>query len=329
MARQRNPIPSYLPHTQTGRARAVWTDQTGRRRFQMLPGSYDSPESRTAFAALLLEQQSTPHRINEKACDKLTLAELLLAYFEHADRHYRDLDGIATSEIYEVKIVIRSLRELYASTPVTAFGPLCVKAARQKWVNEGRSRTECNRRVSLIKRIFKWAVSEELAPPSVYQAVASVSGLQKGRTTARETAPIGPVDDAVVEATIPFLNRHVRGLVELQRLTGCRPGEASVLKRRDIDTGGTVWLFRPRAEALGIPLPIPGSDSLPWRRGNSQATSRAASARFRLLFLHSNHPVAESLAAGWRSSSVIRRLFWCSAASRSDRSPSGSAIRAR
>jgi integrase len=245
MARQRNPIPSYLPHTQTGRARAVWTDQTGRRRFQMLPGSYDSPESRTAFAALLLEQQSAPHRVNENAGDRLTLAELLLAYFEHADRHYRDPDGIATSEIYEVKIVIRSLRELYASTPVAAFGPLCVKAARQKWVNEGRSRTECNRRVSLIKRILKWAVSEELAPPSVYQAVASVSGLQKGRTTARETAPIGPVDDAVVEATIPFLNRHVRGLVELQRLTGCRPGEACVLKRRDIDTGGIVWLFRP------------------------------------------------------------------------------------
>ena len=31
-----------------------------------------------------------------------------------------------------------------------------------------------------------------------------------------------PVDDAVVEATLPFLGRHARGLVEFQRLTGCR-----------------------------------------------------------------------------------------------------------
>jgi integrase len=211
----------------------------------MLPGAYDSPESRSAFAALLLEQQAAPHAVDVPARGAVSLAELLLAYFEHADRHYRGPDGRPTSEIYEVKIVLRALRELYADTPVAAFGPLCVKAARQRWVNEGRSRTECNRRVMIIKRIFKWAVSEELAAPAVYQAVASVTGLQRGRTTARETAPIGPVDDAVVDATLPFLNRHVRGLVEFQRLTGCRPGEACAVRRCDIDTGGALWLYQP------------------------------------------------------------------------------------
>jgi integrase len=44
---------------------------------------------------------------------------------------------------------------------------------------------------------------------------------------------------------LPFLNRHVRGLVEFQRLTGCRPGEASSVRRVDVDTGGAVWLYRP------------------------------------------------------------------------------------
>jgi integrase len=245
MPRKRSPIPSYLFHNQTGRARAVWIEQTGRRRYQILPGAFNSPESRAAFAALLLEKQAAPHRVDNPAGGGITLAELLLAYFEYADRHYRGPDGEPTSEIFEVRVVIRALRELYADKPVAEFGPLCVKAARQRWVNEGRSRTECNRRVALIKRIFKWAVSEELASPTVYQAVASVAGLQKGRTTARETDPIGPVDDAVVDATLPFLNRHVRGLVEFQRLTGCRPGEACVARRCDIDTGGPLWLYRP------------------------------------------------------------------------------------
>ena len=44
---------------------------------------------------------------------------------------------------------------------------------------------------------------------------------------------------------LPFLNRHVRGLVEFQRLTGCRPGEACQARRSDIDTSGPVWFFRP------------------------------------------------------------------------------------
>jgi len=101
-----------------------------------------------------------------------------IAYFEHRDWFLARLGaelarlearanavGKPTSEVYEVKLVVRALRELYADTSVVEFGPLCVKAARQWWVSEGRSRTECNRRVALIKRIFKWAVSEELAPP--------------------------------------------------------------------------------------------------------------------------------------------------------------------
>jgi integrase len=245
MPRSRKAIPSYLPHKQSGRARAVWTDPTGTRRFRLLPGPLDSPESRAAFAALLLELDAAPHHVPAADPGGLTLAELLLAYLEHAERHYRTPDGKPTSEVYEVKIVVRALRELYADTPVAEFGPLCVKAARQKWVNEGRSRSECNRRVALIKRIFKWAVAEELAPPAVYQAVAAVAGLQKGRTAAHETKPVRPVDDAVVDATLPYLGRHVRGLVQFQRLTGCRPGEACAVRRCDLDIGGPIWLYRP------------------------------------------------------------------------------------
>src|SRR5205823_5976804 len=96
-----------------------------------------------------------------------------------------------------------------------------------------------------VKRVFKWAVAEELVPPSVHQALAAVTGLQRGRTPARESEPVSPVDDARVTAVLPFLNRHVRGLIEFQRLTGCRPGEACQVRQCDIDTSGPVWFFRP------------------------------------------------------------------------------------
>ena len=111
-----------------------------------------------------------------------SVADLLLAYKLFADRHYRGADGKPTSEIFKVRIVIKAIRELHAETSVAEFGPLCVKAARQQWVKEGRSRSECNRRLGVVKRIFKWAVSEQLAPVANYQAISTVAGLQKGRT---------------------------------------------------------------------------------------------------------------------------------------------------
>ena len=55
MSRSRNTLPSYLLHSQSGRARAVWTDSVGTRRFRLLPGAFDSQESRAAYAKLLLE----------------------------------------------------------------------------------------------------------------------------------------------------------------------------------------------------------------------------------------------------------------------------------
>ena len=54
------------------------------------------------------------------------------------------------------------------------------------------SRGVVNHRMARLRRIFKWAVSEEFVPPSVHQALATVEGLPKGRTDFRECQPVGP-----------------------------------------------------------------------------------------------------------------------------------------
>jgi hypothetical protein len=59
MARPRKTTPSYLLHHQSGKARAVWSDSTGERYFRMLPGMFNSAESRTAFARLQLELETS------------------------------------------------------------------------------------------------------------------------------------------------------------------------------------------------------------------------------------------------------------------------------
>ncbi len=244
MPRPRHSSPTYTIHKQSGRGRLVWYDVSGVRQQKLLPGPFGSVESLAAKARLELELATSP---SGAAVDPetLTVAEVLIAYLDFAEQHYRDQEGNPTDEVRHLKATIRYLRELYGEALATEFGPLALKAVRQKFVELKWCRNTVNARVERIRRIFKWAVAEELIPPSVHQALATVSGLQRGRTPARESEPVGPVDDAVVDVTLVYLNRHVRGLIEFQRLTGCRPSEACTIRRCDIDTSGAVWLYKP------------------------------------------------------------------------------------
>lgn len=250
MAPRRKPTPSYLPHKQSGRARAVWTDLSGIRHDMLLPGAYGSPESQGAYARIVAElavQPTPPPPTVDGRAEPygFSVNEVLLAYLGYAERHYRGPDGNPTEEVAAVKRVARHVREVYGHTPAREFGPLALKAVRHRFVGLGWGRRSVKQQVERVRRVFKWAVAEELVPPAVHQALAAVAGLQRGRTDAREPDPVGPVEDAAVDAVLPHLNRHVRGLVEFQRLTGCRPGEACAVRRRDIDTGRAVWLYRP------------------------------------------------------------------------------------
>jgi integrase len=215
------------------------------RREKLLPGSFGSSESLAAKARLELELAASPTREPAPSPDLHSVAEFLCAYLDFAEQHYRGSDGKPTDEVRHIKAALRHVRELYAETPVTGFGPLALKAVWQRFVEQKWCRKTINARIERVRRIFKWAVAEELVAPAVYQALAAVKGLERGRTEAKEGQPVGPVDNATVDATLPFLNRHVRGLVEFQRLTGCRPGEACAVRRYDIDTGGAVWLYKP------------------------------------------------------------------------------------
>ena len=55
---------------------------------------------------------------------------------------------------------------------------------------------------------------------------------------ARETAPVLPVDDAVVDATLPHMPAVVADMVRLQRCTGMRPAEVCMIRPCDLDRTG-------------------------------------------------------------------------------------------
>lgn len=112
-------------------------------------------------------------------------------------------------------------------------------------VDANHSRRYVNSQIGIIKRMFKWAVAEELIPPAVAQGLTAVSGLKAGRSGARVTQPVLPVGETQVELTLLSMGAVVADMVRLQRLTGMRPAEVCLLRPCDMDRSGDVWVYRP------------------------------------------------------------------------------------
>ncbi len=210
-------------------------------------GPFGSPDSRARYDRLIGEWLANGRRPAAPAkglATDLTINELVLAYVQHAEGYYRK-NGEATGEARDIKLSVRPVRELYGDTPAVEFGPLRLKAVRAKLIEGNLARGEINKRVGRIVRAFRWAVSEQLLPESVYNVLKAVEGLKRGRTEAREPERVKPVPDALVDKIRPQVSRQVWAMIELQRLTGARPGEVCIMRTIDLDTGGPVWKYVP------------------------------------------------------------------------------------
>jgi integrase len=119
-------------------------------------------------------------------------------------------------------------------------------------IDSGLCRNEINRRIQRIVRMFQWAVEEELIPVSTYQALRVVPPLRPGQSGVRESEPVRPVPDAFVEAVQPYVSRQVWAMIQLQRLTGMRPGEVRTMRTIDVETSGPVWVYTPQAHKTRI-----------------------------------------------------------------------------
>jgi integrase len=264
MPRSKNPVPSYSLHKPTGQAYVRLPDGNGGRRVVYL-GKYGSPSSQAEYRRLLAEMEAQPAAVRHTLAAgptsaNLTVSEVLLAFMQWAATHYRTPDGEPTNEIVELRQSARPVRELYGHTPAREFGPKALATVRQRLIDAGLCRTLINRRMDRVKRVFKWATSQELVPVTVYQSLRTLAGLQKGRTAARESERVEPVDPAHVDATLPYLTPHLRTMVELQRLTGMRPGEVCRLKLAEVERIGESWTYRPdhhKTAHRGRPRVIP------------------------------------------------------------------------
>jgi integrase len=175
----------------------------------------------------------------------ICVCDVAARYLMHCEIYYRDVQGRQTSTLCGAKMAIRAL-EPFFDLPAIEFGPLRLQSMRALLVDQGRPRVTCNRIVKTVRRLFKWAASQELIPVAVSNALATVDPLRAHRTTAPELPPVKPVSDEVLEATIAHLPKVVADMARLHRLTGARPGELCIMRPCDVDRSDEeVWTYTP------------------------------------------------------------------------------------
>jgi integrase len=210
-------------------------------------GRYNSPESHAEYRRLVGEYFATgmtpqPAVTQDEA--GALINDLMIGYIRHVDAYYVK-NGKPTSEVRLIRDALRVLRHLYGHTPARDFGPLALKTVRKAYIDAGLCLNEVNRRTRLVVRFFRWATENELVPPSVHHGLKTVAGLRKGRTDIRETEPVKAVPEDHVDAVLPHLGRRVAAMIQLQRLTGMRPGEVTIMRTCDLERSGAVWIFTP------------------------------------------------------------------------------------
>lgn len=251
-------VPSYRKRKGYSQALVTLTDAATRRRRDYWLGEHGTPESREAYHRIIAQWEAAGRRLpaddSAGACSatttSVTITELVRDYWRWAEEYYRPKHTQA------LICVLRLVRQYFGRTLAAEFGPKKLRLLREEMIRGDKgavpprrpwARKFINSQVQRIRHMFKWAVAHEMVPASVYQALCTLEPLKRGRTAAREGNKVGPVSQPVLDATLPLLSRPVRALVDLQFLTGARPGELLELRACDleIDEKAGIWTYRP------------------------------------------------------------------------------------
>lgn len=236
-------IPKYRLHKPSGLA-AVRLN--GR---DVYLGQHGTAESRAQYDAVIADwlagrRGAIPGLAPRSGRNDSTISELVLAFLAHAETYYIK-NGTQTGEVDCLRFSMRPIVELHGRTRVGDFGPLSLKAVRERMIAQGLARGTINSRVNRIRRMFKWGVENQIVDPVVLQALQAVAPLKRGRSEARETGPVRAVSEVLVEEVAAAAPTVIAAMIRLQLYTGMRPGEVIQMRTRDVDRSETIWVYRP------------------------------------------------------------------------------------
>jgi integrase len=264
---RRNAPPAYRQRPGYDQAIVTLSDAFTKKRRDYWLGEFGSSSSRELYHRVIAQWEASERRLPPPVEARVTAAntassassdvgaitidEIVRDYWRWARSYY------STSECSTIRSALRVLRKLFGSLPAADFGPSRLRLVRDDMVRgdptgkhprQPWSRRHANGQVHRICAVFKWAAAHELLPAAVHLQLKTLPSLKRGRTTAKETPPVGPVSLEHVAAVRPFLSRQVNALIDLQIHTGARGGELLKLRPVDIimDERSGIWRVSPQ-----------------------------------------------------------------------------------
>lgn len=246
MGRRKKTEPGYLRHKASRRGYSVINGH-----YYYWPGTHNSRESLAAYrlycGQLLLHGSDAANATisgNQTGRDeKIIIATVIRQFLEYADKYYRDQNGKKTTTDARHRHTATTLLDLFAVFPVAEFGPKQIRLFLDTLMSEGLARVTINYRLGALKQIFKWASTNGIISPDDFNRVRDYPALPPGRFGLREPKDIPPVSAADFLATLPFMAEPYNLIVEINRLTGCRPSEILTIRPTDIDTTIEPWAW--------------------------------------------------------------------------------------
>jgi integrase len=205
-----------------------------------IPDDFDPTELDT-HAAGLLGQQSPAAPATDQTRLPILVRHITASYRDHARIRYRE----SPAELHRLNRLCDEIDQHDGDAIATEYGPLRLQRQRQRWIDAGISRVYCNRLTNNVKRIWRYAVSQELIESTNWEKLRSVEPLRIGQTEAPETDPVRPVNLEIVRATAKHLSPILKSMLRVQVATGMRPSEVCRMKPIEIDRTGEVWIYRP------------------------------------------------------------------------------------
>lgn len=214
---------------------------------QVYLGRWDSDQSRAAYQDLLTRLKA--ENADGNGSSGPTVGVLMVRYMNHVRANY------SASQTENVRQMMIGLRDALSRLPIDQFGAPEAKQYRGRLAASGLARTTANKRLQLLRQMFKWGVVEGMVQAPTLEVIRCVPGFRRGREGIRDCKKVKPVADALVDWTLQFVSPTIGAMIRTQRLSGMRPAEVCRLNSLELKTSGDVWVFEPaehKKDYLGI-----------------------------------------------------------------------------
>jgi len=205
-------------------------------------GRWGTDEAKAEYDRLIAEWigNGRQHRREAETTSAYLVRDLVADYLEAFDA-----DHVGSRQPETLRYAVKPLLRMWGSRDANDFRPSDLKALRQHLIDANLSRTTINQRITMLKAMFRWGVEDEHVHPDVAAAIGAVKNLRRSSAGVKQPRVVEPVPDEHVEAVLPHVGPPVAAMIQVQRLTGMRPGEVLIMRGADIDRESSPWRYTP------------------------------------------------------------------------------------